>query len=144
MRVSGPGAGQTPVTTRDERPTPDASVGQPAVGQPTDGPRVSVVVPVYEAMPYLRTLLVSLLAQDLGPDDYEVVAVDDGSTDDGPRLLDELARVHPQLRVVHQENSGWPGAPRNRGLDLARGRYVFFADADDEMGPRARQRRGCG
>lgn len=130
--MSEPGAGRTPGTTPHERSTPEALRAHPA-----DEPRVSVVVPVYDAMPYLRTLLVSLLAQDLGPDAYEVVAVDDGSTDDGPRLLDELARVHPQLRVVHQENSGWPGAPRNRGLDLARGRYVFFADADDEMGPRA-------
>lgn len=103
-------------------------------------PAVSVVIPVYQAMPYLRTLLDSLVGQDLEPSRYEVLAIDDGSTDDGPALLDEYAARHPQLRVVHQENSGWPGIPRNRGLDLARGRYVFFADADDEMGPEALRR----
>ncbi|WP_151524785.1 glycosyltransferase family 2 protein [Serinicoccus kebangsaanensis] len=104
------------------------------------GVAVSVVVPVYDAMPYLETLLRSLLGQDLDPAAYEIIAVDDGSTDAGPRLLDDLAAAHPQLRVVHQENSGWPGIPRNRGLALARGRYVFFADADDEMGSEALRR----
>ncbi|MVA77114.1 glycosyltransferase [Auraticoccus sp. F435] len=110
----------------------------PATRQGPAEPVVSVVVPVHDAMPYLRTLLESLLAQDLA--DYEVVAVDDGSTDGGGELLEEYAAAHPRLRVVHQENSGWPGAPRNRGLDLARGRYVFFADADDEVAPQTLRR----
>ncbi len=101
---------------------------------------VSVVVPVYNAMPYLGTLIRSLVDQDLDRRRYEVLAIDDGSTDDGPAVLDEFAARHPQLTVVHQANSGWPGIPRNRGLDLARGRYVFFADADDEMGPQALRR----
>jgi hypothetical protein len=55
-------------------------------------------------------------------------------------VLDEFARRHPNVTVIHQENSGWPGQPRNRGLDLARGRYVFFADADDELGTEALRR----
>lgn len=101
---------------------------------------MSVVVPVYNAMPYLLTLLRSLVAQDLPPDEYEVIAIDDGSTDDGPGVLDEFAAQYPQLRVIHQPNSGWPGIPRNRGLELARGRYVFFADADDQMGPESLRR----
>jgi glycosyltransferase involved in cell wall biosynthesis len=101
---------------------------------------VSVIVPVFNAMPYLRTLLRSLLDQDLGSVTHEIVAVDDGSTDEGAQLLDDLAARHAELRVIHQPNSGWPGIPRNRGLDEARGRYVFFADADDEMGPEALRR----
>lgn len=123
------------------------AVGEVADTSPTsgvraqgEGLRVSVVVPVYNAMPYLQTQLVSLLSQDIGAGSHEVIVVDDGSTDDGPRVLDELAAVHPALRVVHQGNSGWPGIPRNRGLAMARGRYVFFADADDEMGPEALRR----
>jgi glycosyltransferase involved in cell wall biosynthesis len=101
---------------------------------------VSVVIPVYNAMPYLRDLLDSLAAQDLPEDCYEIITVDDGSTDDGPSVLDEFARRHGNVTVAHQENSGWPGHPRNVGLDLASGRYVFFADADDELGAESLRR----
>ena len=100
----------------------------------TDSVDVSVVIPVYNAMPYLHELLESLAGQDLPDGAYEVIAVNDGSTDDSGAELDAFAERHPNVRVVHQENTGWPGGPRNRGLDLARGRYVFFADADDRMG----------
>ncbi|OLT30460.1 hypothetical protein BJF82_15690 [Kytococcus sp. CUA-901] len=116
------------------------STEAPSAPPQDEAVRVSVVVPVYNAMPYLQTLMDSLLAQDLGPEAYEVVAVDDGSSDDGPQLLDDLAATHRQLRVVHQDNSGWPGIPRNRGTALARGRYVFYADADDVMAPDALRR----
>src|SRR3712207_7239136 len=53
------------------------------------------------------------------------------------RSLDEYASGRG-WRVIHQENSGWPGRPRNVGLDAATGTYVFFLDADDELGPEAR------
>ena len=106
----------------------------------TDSVDVSVVIPVFNAMPYLHELLESLAGQDLPDDAYEVIAVNDGSTDDSGAELDAFAERHPNVRVVHQENTGWPGGPRNRGLDLARGRYVFFADADDLLGPEALRR----
>jgi glycosyltransferase involved in cell wall biosynthesis len=106
----------------------------------TDSVDVSVVVPVYNAMPYLHEFLESLAGQDLADDAYEVVAVNDGSTDGSAAELDAFAERHPNVRVYHQENSGWPGRPRNRGLDLARGRYVFFADADDRLGTEALRR----
>ncbi|SDE46557.1 glycosyltransferase family 2 protein [Auraticoccus monumenti] len=112
--------------------------GAPAVGAVE--PDVTVVVPVYDAMPYLVELLDSLVAQDLAPERLQVVMVDDGSTDDGPQTLDRYAAEHPPIEVVHQENAGWPGPPRNHGLDLARGRYVFFADSDDRLGPEALRR----
>lgn len=103
-------------------------------------PRVSLVIPVYDAGPYLRPCLDSVVAQDVAAGDLEVIAVDDGSTDSSGELLDEYARAHPHLRVIHQANSGWPGRPRNVGLDAARGDYVFFLDADDELGPEALRR----
>lgn len=99
-----------------------------------------MVVPVYNAMPYLTELVDSLLAQDLAADELEILLVDDGSTDDGPQVLDAYAERHPSVRVVHQANAGWPGPPRNHGLGLARGRYVFFADSDDRLGPEALRR----
>ncbi len=100
-------------------------------------PSVSVVVPVYNAMPYLRELLDSLAAQDLDVSAFEVFLVDDGSTDGGSQYMDEFASAHANVTVVHQENHGWPGQPRNVGIAGTTGRYVFFADADDVLAPQA-------
>ncbi|MGP4026048.1 glycosyltransferase family 2 protein [Actinomadura sp. 3N407] len=101
---------------------------------------VSVIVPVYNCRETLGRALESALAQTLPAERVEIIAVDDGSTDGGAELLDELARAHDRLVVVHQPNSGGAGAPRNRGLDRASGRFVFFLDADDRLGPEALER----
>jgi glycosyltransferase involved in cell wall biosynthesis len=102
--------------------------------------KVSIVVPVYNGGGYLDRCAPSLLEQSLGKDAYEVIYVDDGSTDDSPQRLDSLAARHPHVRVVHQENSGWPGKPRNVGVRLARGEYVQFVDQDDQLTPGALER----
>ena len=101
-------------------------------------PMVSVVIPVYNSMPYLTGTLDSLLAQDLA--DFEIIAVNDGSTDGSDAELDRFAALDARITVVHQPNSGWPGMPRNRGLERARGRYVLFMDADDTVAADALQR----
>lgn len=104
-------------------------------------PDVSVVVAVYNTMPYLRECLDSLVAQSIGQERLEVVTVDDGSTDGSGALLDEYAARHPHLfTVIHQENSGGPAGPSNRALDVAAGRYVYFLGADDHLGPEALER----
>ncbi|MFD8796186.1 glycosyltransferase family 2 protein, partial [Streptomyces vinaceus] len=103
-------------------------------------PDITVIIAVYNAMPYLNECLDSALGQSLGAERLEVIAVDDGSTDGSGAELDRYAARHPQLRVVHQPNSGGPGGPRNRALDLARGRYLFVLDADDYLGPEALER----
>ncbi|WP_427130796.1 glycosyltransferase family 2 protein [Pseudarthrobacter sp. S9] len=100
-------------------------------------PAVSVVVPIFNAMPYLRELLDSLAAQDLDATEFEVFLVDDGSTDGGSDYMDEFASRHANVTVVHQENHGWPGQPRNLGIASTNGRYLFFADADDVLAPQA-------
>jgi hypothetical protein len=101
-------------------------------------PAVSVIIAVYNAMPYLTRCVTSVAEQSIGRDALEVIVVDDGSTDGTARELERLAALHPGLlRVLRQENSGGPAAPRNLGLDHARGRYVFFLDADDHLGPEA-------
>lgn len=102
---------------------------------------VSVIIPVYNTRPYLADCLDSLLRQSIGPDRFEVIAVDDGSTDGSGELLDDYAERHPDLlTVVHQENSGGPATPCNVGLDRARGRYVFFLGSDDYLGDEALER----
>lgn len=107
----------------------------------TSSIRVSVVAPVYNAEPFLMDFVNSFLRQTLPPNSIELVAVDDGSTDRSGTILDDVALKHENVTVIHQENSGWPGRPRNVGLQAARGDYVFFADPDDEFGgPEALQR----
>lgn len=102
--------------------------------------KVSVVVPIYNAGPYVERCAPSLVNQSLGADAYEVVYVDDGSTDDSAERLRRLAEAHPHVRVYEQENSGWPGKPRNVGIDRARGKYVQFVDQDDELSYEALER----
>ncbi|MFD5974097.1 glycosyltransferase family 2 protein [Streptomyces bacillaris] len=117
--------------------TPDVTV-TPGVTAPPD---VTVVVAVYNTMPYLTECLNSLLGQSIGHERLEVIAVDDGSTDDSGRELDRFAAGHPDVvTVVHQPNSGGPAAPSNRALELATGRFVYFIGSDDHLGEEALER----
>jgi glycosyltransferase involved in cell wall biosynthesis len=104
-------------------------------------PDVSLIIGAYEAMPYLVECLASVEAQTIDPARMEVIAVDDGSTDGTGECLEEFAARAPMpVTVIHQENSGGPSGPRNVGLAKASGRYVFFLDADDRLGPEALER----
>ncbi|MEU7300389.1 glycosyltransferase family 2 protein [Streptomyces sp. NPDC007206] len=102
--------------------------------------KVSVIVPVYNPGPYIEDCITSLLRQSLPPDEYEVIFVDDGSTDATPARLDALAAEHPHIHVIHQENSGWSGKPRNVGIAASRGEFVMFVDNDDRLGDEALER----
>ncbi len=102
--------------------------------------KISVVIPVYNPGPYIQACVDGLLAQTMPADQFEAIFVDDGSTDDTPALLDQVALGHSHFRVVHQKNSGWPGKPRNVGIDMARGDFVFFCDHDDWLGAEALER----
>jgi glycosyltransferase involved in cell wall biosynthesis len=92
--------------------------------------KVSVVMPVYNGMPHLKACLASLTAQSLR--NFEVILVDDGSTDESLEVLRDFAESDPFDRVIllTQEHQG-AGAARNLGLDHAQGEYVAFLDADD-------------
>ncbi|HEX8085488.1 MAG TPA: glycosyltransferase family 2 protein [Solirubrobacteraceae bacterium] len=103
--------------------------------------KVSVVVPVYNPGTNIEDCIRTLVhEQSLPKDEYEVIFVDDGSTDETPARLDELARQHDHVRVEHTENSGWSGRPRNIGIGMARGDFVYFVDNDDFVGPEALER----
>ncbi len=91
--------------------------------------RFSVIVPVYNVQAYLQECVESVLAQTFA--DYELILVDDGSTDGSGRLCDKFCAANPdRIHVVHQRNCGL-GAARNTGIDLAQGEYLLFVDSDD-------------
>jgi glycosyltransferase involved in cell wall biosynthesis len=91
---------------------------------------LSVVVPVYKTEGQLARCLSSLLEQDLAPVDYEVIVVDDGSPDGSVVVANGFEKRYPNVVIVRQANRG-VGAARNAGLDVARGRYLWFVDSDD-------------
>ena len=93
---------------------------------------VSVIVPIYNAEPYLEKCVDSILAQTYG--DLEVILVDDGSPDNCGAICDRYAACDARVCVIHQENGGVSSA-RNAGLDAATGEYVMFTDADDRIEP---------
>jgi len=103
-------------------------------------PLVSVIIPTYNSRSLLAEALEALRDQTLPARSVEVIVVDDGSTDDTWPYLQEAAAAWPQLEPIHQANSGRPSVGRNVGLRRARGRYVFFHDADDLMTPDALRR----
>jgi poly(ribitol-phosphate) beta-N-acetylglucosaminyltransferase len=102
--------------------------------------RITVVVATFNSGTAINGLLDSLDRQSLPTEQFEVVFVDDGSTDGTDERLRRLAAARPNIRTTRIPNSGWPGKPRNIGLDLAEGEYVFFADHDDFFGDEALER----
>lgn len=96
---------------------------------------LSVIVPVYNAEAFLARCLDSLLNQDV--EDYEIVCVNDGSTDNSGTILKDYKNVHPQvITLVEQDNQGLPAA-RNAGMAVAKGDQITFCDSDDYVIPGA-------
>lgn len=93
---------------------------------------VSVIVPVYNAAPYLEACVASI--QNQSCPSWELILVDDGSADGSGELSDKLAAGDSRIRVVHQQNRG-VSAARNAGLQLAKGQYCAFVDGDDTVMP---------
>lgn len=90
--------------------------------------KTSIIVPVYNTEQYLAECFESIFAQT--QTEIEVIAVNDGSTDNSLCILEEIKREHPQLIIYSQENKGL-GAARNKGIELATGEYIYFIDSDD-------------
>ena len=97
-----------------------------------DRPLASVILPAYNAAPYLPRCLDSLLAQTA--DSFELIVIDDGSTDGTGDICDAWAARDARIRVIHTENRG-VSAARNRGLGEATGEFILFCDADDTVAP---------
>jgi glycosyltransferase involved in cell wall biosynthesis len=97
-------------------------------------PSLSLVVPVYNVAGFVAECIESIQTQQV--DDLEIVAVDDGSTDDSAAILADLANHDARLRIVTQDNQGL-GAARNAGVDHATGEFLWFVDSDDRLAPGA-------
>lgn len=92
--------------------------------------KISFIVPVYNCKDYLPACVDSIRA--VNAEDYELLLIDDGSTDGSGALCDALVQRFPEIRVVHQQNAG-ASAARNRGIQEAKGELLLFIDADDSL-----------
>lgn len=99
-----------------------------------NNPQISIIVPVYNVEQYLPRCIDSILAQSF--DDFELLLVDDGSTDSSGKICDNYTSKDERVYVVHKENGGVSSA-RNAGLDIAKGKWIYFVDSDDVILPNA-------
>ena len=95
---------------------------------------VSIIVPVYNAEKYVRRCVDSILVQDYP--NFELILMDDGSTDGSGEICDAYAGRDERVRVIHKENTGVSDT-RNQALELAEGEYIQFLDSDDWIVPEA-------
>lgn len=90
--------------------------------------KTSIIVPVYNTAGYLTECFNSIFNQT--QKEIEVIAIDDGSTDNSLSILEDFKKKHPEMIVVSQKNEG-PGSARNKGIELAKGEFIYFMDSDD-------------
>lgn len=134
--------GKNPKKLRQTVPAPaQPPAKQPVVqsAPPANIPRlpgVSVIIPMYNSARYIGSCLKSVLNQTFGL--FEVICVDDCSTDDTIKIVAEMAQSDKRIKIIrHAKNSGTASEPRNTGLRVSRGKYIAFLDADDMYTPTA-------
>jgi len=93
---------------------------------------LSVIVPIYNVELYLKDCLNSIVNQNIN--NFEILLIDDGSTDQSSQICDDYASLHKNIRIFHKQNGGLSSA-RNLGLKNARGEYITFVDSDDMIAP---------
>ena len=100
--------------------------------------KISVIIPVYNAEETLKTAIESVINQSIGFDNIELIIVNDNSRDNSKKVIDSYSEKYENINGIHLEkNSGFPGKPRNIGIDNAHAPYLVFLDADDEYLPNA-------
>lgn len=98
--------------------------------------KISIILPIFNVEKYLKAALDSIINQTIGFENLEVIMVDDCSTDESGKIIDEYANKYENFIAIHlDENTGTAGTPRNIGLDRASSDYVMFLDPDDEFMP---------
>jgi len=111
-------------------PDPQSPHAGSREGWAVSSPLISIIVPIYNAAPYLERCIESLLAQSY--EQIEVILVDDGSTDESAQICDRYAADDGRVTLIHQENAG-PMAACRRGIEQSRGDYFCFVDGDDAI-----------
>lgn len=99
---------------------------------------LSIIIPLYNTERYIDACIQSILNSGLHPDDYEIVVVNDGSTDKGPEIAEKYVDSHKNIHIISQPNQGLSAA-RNTGLKHCKGRYIWFIDSDDTITKEATQ-----
>ena len=96
----------------------------------SQSPKISVIVPIYNVEKYLKDCLDSVCNQTF--EDIEIICINDGSTDDSSNILNSYVKKDNRIKVINQSNKGLSAA-RNAGLNIAKGKYIYFCDSDDFM-----------
>ena len=96
--------------------------------------KLSIILPVYNVAKFIPDCLDSLLCQDIAKEDYEIICVNDGSPDNSAEVIEEYAKLHSNIKLISQPNSGVCVA-RNNGFENAKGKYTWFIDPDDYIAP---------
>jgi glycosyltransferase involved in cell wall biosynthesis len=103
--------------------------------------KVSVVIPVYNSEDHLMAAFDSLARQTMHASDFEIICVNDCSTDNSRQVIEKCAATMQNLRLINlPKNTGGPMIPRNTGMDVASGKYIHFMDSDDFLGEEALER----
>jgi glycosyltransferase involved in cell wall biosynthesis len=92
--------------------------------------KFSIIIPAFNVGDYINRCILSCLDQDLSKEEYEIIIINDGSTDNTLTIIKSLSENNPNIRIISKTNKGL-GAARNEGLMVASGRYIWFVDADD-------------
>lgn len=95
--------------------------------------KLSIIIPVYGVEQYIARCLDSVFAINIPKDEYEVVCVDDCSKDGSVKIIEEFQKDHSNIRLIHHEENKKQGGARNTGISQAKGEFLIFVDADDEL-----------
>ncbi len=96
-------------------------------------PKISIIIPTYNRANLIKNTIMGVINQTYT--DWELLVVDDGSTDNTREIVEELIEKDNRIKYFYEENSGCPSGPRNLGIEKAQGEYVAFLDSDDEWNP---------
>lgn len=95
---------------------------------------LSIIIPVYNVAPYIRACIDSVYQQKIDEKNFEVIMIDDGSTDETPNIIADMQQEHSNISIITQQNQG-PSIARNQGIKRAKGEYILFIDSDDILIP---------